>query len=161
MNDQGVSDRYAQLQDFLSSVSFVLSLFFSHLPSLLINMSACHPPICRVFWPGISLCSLSLSCFLSLSEGTTEGITLTTLAKDNKSTLPSDLKLNCLVVSMLHTFLMLEKQRVHKSSQLGQEEAARHFRLSRLGGIFVSSIFILHFMFSYCANKLYQSVLIS
>ncbi len=53
---------------------------------------------------------------------TAEGITLTMLAKDNKSTLLLEVKLNCPVVSVLRTFLTLEKQKARKSSQLRQEE---------------------------------------
>lgn len=57
--NQEESGLYIRSQDFLTSLFFFLSLVFSHLPSLLINMSACHLPICRVS-------SLSLTPSLSL-----------------------------------------------------------------------------------------------
>ncbi len=50
--------------------------------------------------PAITICNVSDKI------ETTEGITLTKLAKDNKSTLPLDVKLSCLIVSILHTLTL-------------------------------------------------------
>lgn len=51
---------FFHLPSFLSPF-FSLSLSFSHLPTLFINMSAGHLPICHIFWPGMGSGSLSFS----------------------------------------------------------------------------------------------------
>lgn len=60
-NVQGLSGLHVWSRYFLLSVSFFLSLFLSHLPSLLINTSACQPPICPNSWHGLACFSPSVS----------------------------------------------------------------------------------------------------